>query len=516
MRLTSREQQPEGKQIQGNSALSLSVSDVSSCCSDEVKFVTWDSPFDPENPKDWPRLKKWRITIIISLFAFTAPMSSSMSAPALDVISKELSIPTGLQTNLIMSIFLLAYSLGPFIFSPCSEIWGRKRILQTGNAVFLVFNFACGFSRTDSQLVVFRFLAGVGGSASVGIGSGVLSDCWGVENRGQAMSIYQLAPVMGPVIAPIIGAYIAQYTTWRWAFWSLSLFCILLQLIAFVAFPETYTPRLLHLKALRLRRSTENPDLRTEWDDKTLAKVLRISLMRPWKMLATQPIVQSLCLYQAFNFGMLYLIISSLPTLWEGRYSMNKGLASLNYLSLLGSFIGSSIFGPTIDSFYRYLTQRSNQQSCKKESPNSEIPRSKSDTEGVPEYRLPLMVPASIVSAGGIFLFGWSAQAKMHWSVPNIGIVLFTGASMICYLSIQMYLVDTYTRYSASASAASCFLRSVAALTFPLFAPSLFENMGYGMGCTMLGCICLGLGVPAPILLWKYGARLRRFSAFVL
>lgn len=110
-----------------------------------------------------------KVTIIISLFAFTAPMSSSMSAPALDIISKELNISPGLQTNLIMSIFLLAYSLGPFVLSPCSEIWGRKRIVQTGNVVFLLFNTACGFSRNGVELVLFRFLAGVGGSASVGV-----------------------------------------------------------------------------------------------------------------------------------------------------------------------------------------------------------------------------------------------------------------------------------------------------------------------------------------------------------
>jgi MFS family permease len=145
-----------------------------------------------------------------------------MSAPALDNISKELNIQSGMQTNLILSVFLLAYSFGPFVLSPCSEIWGRKRIVQCGNVVFILFNTACGFSRTGRELVVFRFLAGIGGSASVGvsmnfftdfgnieltfgnqIGSGVLSDCWSVDKRGQAMSIYQLAPVMGPVIAPI-------------------------------------------------------------------------------------------------------------------------------------------------------------------------------------------------------------------------------------------------------------------------------------------------------------------------
>lgn len=86
---------------------------------------------------------------------------------------------------------------------------------------------------------------------------------------------------------------------------------------------------------------------------------------------------------------------------------------------------------------------------------------------------------------------------------------------MICYLSIQMYLVDTYTRYAASASAVACFLRSIAALTFPLFAPALFEKLGYGRGCTVLGSITLGLGLPAVILLWRYGAHLRGLSGFV-
>jgi MFS family permease len=96
-------------------------------------------------------------------------MSSSMSAPALDNISRELHIPSEFQTNLILSIFLLAYSFGPFVLSPCSEIWGRKRIIQGGNLFFLLFNTACGFSRTQAQLVAFRFLAGLGGSASIGV-----------------------------------------------------------------------------------------------------------------------------------------------------------------------------------------------------------------------------------------------------------------------------------------------------------------------------------------------------------
>jgi hypothetical protein len=77
-----------------------------------------------------------------------------------------------------------------------------------------------------------------------------------------------------------------------------------------------------------------------------------------------------------------------------------------------------------------------------------------------------------------------------------------------------MYIVDTYPRYTASASSASTILRSLSAFAFPLFAPSLFENLGYGMGGTVIGCISACLGIPAAILLWKFGAKIRAISKY--
>ena len=77
-----------------------------------------------------------------------------------------------------------------------------------------------------------------------------------------------------------------------------------------------------------------------------------------------------------------------------------------------------------------------------------------------------------------------------------------------------MYLVDTYTEFAASASAASALLRSLAAFSFPLFAPNMFHKLGYGMGCTVLGSVAVVLGIPAPILLWKFGAKIRGLSLY--
>ncbi|KAK0614965.1 MFS multidrug transporter [Bombardia bombarda] len=471
-----------------------------------ITQVTWDGPDDPSNPKNWTVCRKWTISLIVSGFAFLGPVSSSIAAPALDTIGQELRIAPGINLQLVLSIYLLTSALGPFVLAPCSEIWGRVPVLRIGNIMFIVFTTLCGFATSGPQITAFRFLAGVGGSASLGMGSGVLTDCWRSEERGRGIAIYQLAPVLGPAIGPIgvklPGAYLCQYGSWRWAFWGVAIFCLCLQLLAQFALKETYPPRLLKLKARKLREVTGNVSLQTQWEhgNRALPKLLRTSLSRPWIFLGTQPIIQLFALYQAFNFGMLYLFISSFPQLWEGRYGMPKGLASLNYISIAaGSLLGVNICGPLTDAIYRRL---------KKQHGISE------DEPGLPEFRIPLMIPASVVIPMGIFLFGWSAEARLHPIVPNIGIFLYSSSSIICYQCIAAYIADTYTLYSASASAACSFLRSMAAFIFPLFVPYMFGSLGYGVSGSLLGGLGIVIGIPTPILFWIYGKRLRERSRF--
>ena len=78
----------------------------------------------------------------------------------------------------------------------------------------------------------------------------------------------------------------------------------------------------------------------------------------------------------------------------------------------------------------------------------------------------------------------------------------------------QSYLVDTYSRFAASAMGAAAFLRSLAGFGFPLFASYMYKALGLGWGNSLLGFIALGLGIPAPLLLWKYGERLRARSTY--
>lgn len=94
---------------------------------------------------------------------------SSMVAPALQTMKTDFHIEDEVTSQLMLSVFVLAYAFGPLFLGPLSEIYGRVIVLQLANLFFLIFNIACGVSRTAAQMIVFRFLAGLGGSAPLAV-----------------------------------------------------------------------------------------------------------------------------------------------------------------------------------------------------------------------------------------------------------------------------------------------------------------------------------------------------------
>ncbi|KAI5309817.1 hypothetical protein KEM55_002340, partial [Ascosphaera atra] len=131
----------------------------------DPKLVTWNGPDDPENPKNWTSKKKWAAVITVSCFTFISPVSSSLVAPALETMAADFGITNQVQTELMMSVFVLAYAIGPLFLGPLSELFGRVIVLQLANLFYLAFNIGCGFAQNNGQMCAFRFLAGLGGSA---------------------------------------------------------------------------------------------------------------------------------------------------------------------------------------------------------------------------------------------------------------------------------------------------------------------------------------------------------------
>jgi hypothetical protein len=75
-------------------------------------------------------------------------------------------------------------------------------------------------------------------------------------------------------------------------------------------------------------------------------------------------------------------------------------------------------------------------------------------------------------------------------------------------------MIDTYGKYAASALVPINMLRQIFGCVFPIFAPYLYAKLGYGWGSSVLGFLALAIGLPAVILLWRFGGPLRQRSPY--
>jgi MFS family permease len=129
--------------------------------------VAFDGDNDPDDPKNWKKGKKWTTMTIVAMFTLLSPVSSTMIAPALGYIAHDFDIGQDFLAQLTLSVFILAYAVGPLFLGPLSEMYGRAIVLQLANIFYLIFNIACGFSKNKGELIAFRFLSGIGGSVPV-------------------------------------------------------------------------------------------------------------------------------------------------------------------------------------------------------------------------------------------------------------------------------------------------------------------------------------------------------------
>ena len=128
-----------------------------------------------------------------------------MVAPAGDAIGKELVIHDASVVQLCLSVFLLGLGFGPLLLSPLSEVYGRRKVLLIGNLFYLIWNTLCGFANNQGSLIAFRLLTGIGASAPLAVGGGIIGDLWPPENRGKVLAIYTCGPMLGPALGPIAG-----------------------------------------------------------------------------------------------------------------------------------------------------------------------------------------------------------------------------------------------------------------------------------------------------------------------
>lgn len=91
---------------------------------------------------------------------------------------------------LTLTVYLLALALGPLVFTPLSEIYGRRRVINISSVIFTASIIACIFATLTGEQIAFRFLAGIGASTPISIAGSVIADLFILQERALASAIY--------------------------------------------------------------------------------------------------------------------------------------------------------------------------------------------------------------------------------------------------------------------------------------------------------------------------------------
>ncbi|KAF2666582.1 synaptic vesicle transporter [Microthyrium microscopicum] len=454
-------------------------------------LIAWESQDDPENPLKWPARKRRINLTLISLITFISPLGSSIFAPGIGYTLADLHESSQAVGSLMITIFLLGYSIGPLFLAPLSEMYGRWPVIVGACWFFNAFLLGCSFAQNMPGLIIMRFLAGTGGSAVMAIAPAIVADMYPVERRSFAMAIVLVVQSVSPAAGPIAGGFIAQQLSWRWTYWILLIFSAFITTLITFFMHECYGPAILERKTRRLRKELNRPELRskmalpvTKWG------LLKRSLYRPMKLLTHSPVVILFSLYVACIYGMLYLCLTTVSLIFTDQYGFSIEITGLIYISFA--------VGMVISLGFLMNTQ------------DKSVAKQRVLNNGVfePEMRLKNLIYIVAWVGPALIVYGWTAQYHVHWIVPTIALTFFGFGMVGIFMGTQTYVVDSFSAYAASAVAAVTCVRSGVGTFLPFAGPPLFTKLGVGWGNTVLGLIAIML-TPMVLIFRRYGKTIR-------
>ncbi|KAJ5393091.1 uncharacterized protein N7487_010732 [Penicillium crustosum] len=434
--------------------------------------VEW-MPKDFRNPLQLKTSMKWFITVVAAIETLVVALVSSAYTGGLVQIQERFGATTEVAT-LGVSLYVLGFALGPLIWAPMSEIFGRQLVFVTTYCGLTIFCAACTGAENITTLLIFRFLSGL------------------------ALSAFALAPFLGPVIGPIAGGFLGMSSGgWKWVMGLLGILCAVMWILGAALKPETYAPVLLRQRANTLSKLTGKvyvSKLDIDQGRLTLKAALKISLSRPMILLFQEPIVLLLSIYLAIIYGTLYMLFGAFPIVYQLHRGWNQGVGGLAFIGVMIGMIGAVAYSIPENKRYAKLLQ-------------------KNGGYAPPEARLPPCMLASVALPIGLFWFAWTNSPSVHWLVSIAAGVPFGFGMLLVFLSVFNYLIDAYTIFAASVLAANTLLRSLFGFAFPLFTKYMYEDLGIHWASCVPAFLALAC-VPFPFLLYKYGLSIRKHCKY--
>ncbi|KEY68951.1 hypothetical protein S7711_04616 [Stachybotrys chartarum IBT 7711] len=453
-----------------------------------------------ERPYDYKRSTKWTITLTIALATTAAPLGSTIFYPALPTLSAELGA-TDTVANLSVAMYMLSMSIFPLWWSAFSERYGRRSIYLISFFLFLVFSIASALSTNIAMLVVFRICAG-GSSASVqAVGAGTVADVWETFERGRAMGIFYLGPLLGPLIGPIVGGVLADSLGWQSNMWFCAIYALITWFLILLLLPETLVRQRVEEPIVNnLQRTTTLGSAKAH--TKRVAGSLRRFFIDPMAVLLYLrfPPIQITVFLGAIAFAGLFIANVSIQQLFqEAPYNFNTTILGLLYIAPGLGYIITSVFGGRwIDRIMAHEAKKANRY----------------DENGrliyLPEDRMrENMWLANSVYPLSLLVYGWTVQYGVQFMVPLISLFLFGASSMLVFSAATTMLTEFVRKKSSAGVAINNFVRNIFSCLGVVVAAPWVHAIGAGWVFTTICIFSLIFGFAGIFLLRRNAQKWR-------
>lgn len=145
----------------------------------------------------------------------------------IDTTIVNIALPT-MQGSLGASLteitwVITAYAIANVVVMPMtswlSQQFGRRNYFAASIIMFTVFSWLCGNAGSITELIIFRFLQGMGGGALLVTSQTIITESYPPEKRAMAQAIYVLGVIVGPTLGPPLGGYIVDNYSWPYIFY---------------------------------------------------------------------------------------------------------------------------------------------------------------------------------------------------------------------------------------------------------------------------------------------------------
>jgi EmrB/QacA subfamily drug resistance transporter len=170
----------------------------------------------PANPPD-PASVRRAVAFVVNLGAFLAPFMAASLNLGLPAMGRDLHM--GATTlSWVASAYLLSAAVFTVPFGRIADIYGRRRILLYGNALFALFSLLAAFAPSAAVMLVLRVLQGVAGAMLVATGTAILTSVFPPGDRGRMLGQNVTAVYLGLSLGPFAGGFLTQHFGWRSVF----------------------------------------------------------------------------------------------------------------------------------------------------------------------------------------------------------------------------------------------------------------------------------------------------------